>query len=134
MFNRVHARAHGGFDALGAFGVGHDLLAGAVRNLDGFGHLLLAEFLHTVVADRVHHPTGGHQFDPVRSIFNVTPHHDGDFIGCVGDVWSARQSGIGSEHVAVAVSAIERNTSASRYHARAANQSLVNAVAQGELS
>ena len=134
VFNRVHARTHGGFNAVRAFGVGHDFFAGAVRNLDGFGHLLLTELLHTVIADRVEHSTCGHQFDPVRSILNVAPHHDSDFIRCVRDVWSPRQSDIGSEHVAVAMSAIERNAAAGRYHARAANQSQINTVAQGELS
>src|SRR5882724_7551865 len=96
MFNRIHPRAHGGFDALSAFGVGHHFLACTMGDLDCLRHLLLAEFLHAVVTDRIHNSTGGHELDPVGSIFNVAASDAADFVYRVSDVRTMQKPSIGS--------------------------------------
>jgi hypothetical protein len=46
MFHGVHTGTHCGFNPFRALGMGHDSPAGAVRNLNRFGHLFLAQFLY----------------------------------------------------------------------------------------
>ena len=83
--------AHGGLDALGAFGVRHHLFARAMGHDDRFGHLRFAQFLHVEVGDGIHDAAGGHQLDPVGAILDVAPHHVIDVVDRVGHVLAARQ-------------------------------------------
>src|SRR5215831_180912 len=50
VFDRVHASANGGFDALGSLGVHHHAFARPMGDLDCFGHLFFAQLLHLEVA------------------------------------------------------------------------------------
>ena len=133
VLDGIDSGADGGLDALAAFGVGHYFLSGAVGNFDGLCHLFLAQFLHAVVADGVHDAAGGHELDPVGAVFDVAADNALDVVGSVGDVGLVGKSEVGGEHVAVAVSAGERDAAAGGDDSGAANQALLDAVAQGEL-
>ena len=80
VLDGVYTGANGSLDAFGTFGVSHNFFPGAMSNLDGLSHLFLAQFLHCVIADRIHHAAAGHQLDPVGAKFNVAAYGYADLI------------------------------------------------------
>jgi hypothetical protein len=83
--------------------VGHHVFARAMRHLHGTRHLRLAQFLHVVVADRVHHASGGHQLDPVGSVLDVVPHSIAHSVHGVGNIRTPRQRLVSREHISIAM-------------------------------
>jgi hypothetical protein len=71
--------------------MGHDSPAGAVRNLNRFGHLFLAQFLYVEVAEHIFYPAGSHQLDPVGAVLYVSAHRHAYFVNIVGQIRAARQ-------------------------------------------
>jgi len=133
VLDGIHAGPHRRFDTFRSLGMGHDLLPGSMSNLHRPQHLLLAQFLNPIIANRIHHPAGSHQFDPVSTIFNIAPHRNAYRINRVRNIRTSRQFLIRRQHVGIAVSSVYRNKVSRRNHARSTNQSLLNAVTQCEL-
>ena len=48
-----------------------------------------------VVGDRIHDAAGGHELDPVGSVFNVAANDVGDVVDGVGDILTAGKLHIG---------------------------------------
>src|ERR1700730_2081478 len=134
VLNGIYAGANGGFDTFGAIRVSHTCFSSATGNFDGLGHLLLAQFLHSVVTDGIHNAAAGHELDPVGAEFNVTANGDVDLVDGVGHVWRAWERFIGREQIGIAMTAGERDEVASGHYAWAADQSSFDAVAQRELA
>ena len=133
VFDGVDAGADCGLDADGAFSVGHDLLSGAVGNVDGGGHLGFAQVLDVVVGDGIHYAAGGHELDPVCSVFNVAADDVGDVVDGVGDVLTAGEPDVWREWRAVTVASGERDAAACSGDARAEDDSAFDGVAESEL-
>ena len=109
VFNGINAGAYSGFDAFGAFRVRHNFFSSPMSNLDGLGHLFLAQFLHGVVADGIHDAAAGHELDPVGAELNVAAHGDAHLVDGIGDIWRTWERFIGREQVGIAVAAGERD-------------------------
>ncbi len=109
------------------------ILAGAVGDFDGLGHLLFAEFLDVEVGDGVHDAAGGHELDPVGAILDVAAHDVVDVVDGVGDVLAAGKLQVGREGSAVAVAAGDGDAAAGGGDAGAEDDAALDGVAQGEL-
>ena len=134
MLDRVDAGSHRGFDPFRSFGVRHHFLARSMRHLNRLGHLLFAQLLDPIIADRIHHAAGGHQLDPVGAVLDIAPHRDAHRVNRVRDIRPPWQLLIWRQNVSIAVSPVYRNKVSRRNHARPADQSLLDAVAQSQLT
>src|SRR6185503_21166344 len=105
-----------------------------MRDLNRLGHLRLAEFLYPEIAQRIHHPAGRHQLDPVGAVLDIAPGRGRNLIHRVGDVRAPWQFLIDGELIGVAMAAGKRQTLTGDDHAWSLNEALLDAVAQCNLS
>ena len=130
----IDAGPNGRFDALRAFGMRHHALPGPVRHFHGARHLRLAQLLHVEIAQRVHHASGSHQLDPVGAILQVVPDGFTDLVHRIRQVRAPRQRLVGRQHVGIAMAAGDADEVARRNDPRPANESLLDGVAQRQLT
>ncbi len=133
MLDRGDAGARRALDALGAVGMGGDLLVPHGGLGDQGVELLLGVLRRADLGLLGEHAAGRHDLDPIGAVLDLEAHQLADLGDAVGDAREVLETQVGREPGQVVVAAGRPHRQRRHQHARADHLAAVDGIAQGDV-